>query len=136
MSRDHSYSVYIVTNHTNTVFYVGVTSNLEGRLWEHANGESGSKFTRKYHVNRLLFCEQFQNVDAAIAREKQLKGWTRAKKEALIWAVNPNYEDLAADWNHGVCRRPKDPSAPLHSAQDDSDGEEDRRAPTRQTKTP
>ena len=124
MSRDHSYYVYIVTNHTNTVLYIGVTSNLEGRFWEHANGESRHGFTKKYHVSRLLFCENFQHVDAAIAREKQLKGWTRAKKEALIAttnirAVNPTYEDLAAKWNHGVCRQPEDPWTPLHSAQDD-----------------
>ena len=111
MSRDHDYCVYIVTNDTNTVLYVGVTSDLEGRLWEHANGE-GSKFTRRYHVNRLLFYEQFGDVHAAIAREKQLKGWTRAKKEALIRTLNPTYEDLGASLaRQGVCRRPEDPSA-------------------------
>ena len=120
MPRDHDYYAYIVTDYTGTVLYIGVTSDLEGRLREHTNGESGSKFTRKYHVNRLLFYEHFRDVRDALAREKQLKGWTRAKKEALIRAVNPGFEDLGIllDLN-GVCRRPESPSTPLHSAQDD-----------------
>ena len=120
MSREHDYCVYIVTNHTQTVLYIGVTSDLEGRLWEHAHGESGSKFTRKYHVNTLIYYEQFGDVNAAIAREKQLKGWTRAKKEALIRTQNPTYADLGPSLDrHGAYRRPEGPSAPLHSAQDD-----------------
>ena len=124
MSRDHDYFVYIVTNDTDTGLYIDSTSDLEGRLWEHANGE-GSKFTRKYHVNRLLFYEHFRDVQAAIAREMQLKGWTRAKKEALIRTLNPTYADLGIllDLN-GVCRRPEGPSTPLHSAQDDRAGEQ------------
>ena len=128
MSRDHDYCVYIVTNDTNTVLNIGITSDLEGRLWEHSNGE-GSKFTRKSHVCRLLFHEQFGDVHAAIAREKQLKGWTRAKKEALIRTLNPTDADLGVllDRN-GVCRQPEGPPAPfgfayladsVHSAQDD-----------------
>ena len=120
MSRDHDYFVYIVTNHTGTVLYIGVTNDLEGRLWEHANGESHSKFTRKYHVNKLLFYEHFNDVRDAIAREKQLKGWTRAKKEALVRAINPAFDDLGVLLGlNGVCRRPEGPSTPLHSAQDD-----------------
>ncbi len=97
-------------------------------MWEHANGE-GSKFTRKYHVHCLLFYEHFGDVHAAIAREKQLKGWTRAKKEALIRTINPAYEDLGVLLDlKGVCRQPEGPSAPfgfayladsVHSAQDD-----------------
>ncbi len=125
MSRDHDYFVYIVTNYTGTVLYIGITSDLEGRLWEHANGESGSKFTRKYHVHRLLFYEHFGDVHAALAREKQLKGWTRAKKEALIRAINPNYADLGVLLGlNGVCRQPEGPSTPLHSAQDDRNKDE------------
>ena len=102
------------------MLYIGVTSDLEGRLWEHAHGESGSKFTRKYHVNTLLYYEAFGDVGTAIAREKQLKGWTRAKKEALIRAANPSFTDLGVLLGfRGVCRQPEGPSAPLHSAQDD-----------------
>ncbi len=119
MSRNHDYYVYIVTNYTETVLYIGVTSDLEGRLWEHAHGEAGSKFTRKYHVNRLVYFEHFREVRDAIAREKQLKGWTRAKKEALIRTLNPTNADLAANWHPAACRRPEGPPAPLHSAQDD-----------------
>ena len=106
MSRDHDYYVHIVTNHTQTVLYIGVTSDIEGRLWEHANGE-GSKFTRKYQVNRLVFYEHFREVRDALAREKQLKGSTRAKKESLLRTMNPNYADLAADWYPAACRRPE-----------------------------
>ena len=115
MSRDHDYYVYIVTNYTNTVLYIGITSDLEGRLWEHANGESGSKFTRKYHINRLVFCEHFGDVQQAIAREKQLKGWTRAKKEALIRAANPTFGDLVLHRNVDACRWLEGPSTPLRS---------------------
>ena len=120
MSREHDYCVYIATNHTQTVLYIGVTSDLEGRLWEHAHGESGSKFTRKYHVNTLLYYEQFGDVNTAIAREKQLKGWSRAKKEALIRTKNPTYADLGPSLDcHSAYRRSEGPSASLHSSQDD-----------------
>ena len=105
---------------TQTVLYIGITSDLEGRVWEHAHGESGSKFTRKYHVNTLLYYEQVADVHAAIAREKQLKGWTRAKKEALIRTKNSTYADLGPSLDPQVAyRRLEDPSASLHSSQDD-----------------
>ncbi len=93
MSRDHDYFVYIITNYTDTVLYIGVTSDLRSRVWQHEQGE-GSKFTTKYNVGRLLHYEHFREVRDAIAREKQLKGWTRAKKEALIRTMNPTYADL------------------------------------------
>ncbi len=126
MSRDHDYFVYIVTNYPNTVLYIGMTNDLTGRLWEHAHGESGSKFTRKYHVSYLLYYEHFREVRDAIAREKQPKGWTRAKKEALIRTTNPTYQDLGPllDPDDG-CRRPEGPSTALvpRSAQDDREKE-------------
>ena len=113
MSRDHDYCVYILTNYTGTVLYIGVTSDLEGRLWEHAHGESGSKFTRKYHVDTLLYSEAFGDVGEAIAREKQLMGWTRTRKEALIRTANPDFADLGALLGfRGVCRPPEGPSTP------------------------
>ncbi len=93
MARDYEFYVYMTTNYAGTVLYIGVTSDLEGRIWEHQHGE-GSKFTSKYHADRLLYYEHFGDVHRAIEREKQLKGWTRAKKEALIRRVNPNREDI------------------------------------------
>ncbi len=118
MPREHDYWVYIITNHTETVLYIGVTSDLTQRVWNHAHG-IGCKFSRMYHLDRLIYHEHFGEVLDAIAREKQLKGWTRAKKEALIRTINPTYADLAAGWYPVACRRPEGPSAPLHSAQDD-----------------
>ena len=120
MSKEHVYSVYILTNYTQTVLYIGITSDLEGRLWEHQNGQ-GSAFTKKYHVHYLLFVEHFGDVNAAIAREKELKGWTRAKKEALIRAVNPNFKDITSSYTVDACQRPEGPSRSLHSPQDDRD---------------
>ena len=97
MARDHDYFVYLLTNFARTVLYIGVTSDLEGRLYEHRMGTLPS-FTKRYRVNRLVYCEGYGEVLQAIAREKQLKGWTRAKKEALIATTNPRWEDLSANW--------------------------------------
>ena len=97
MARDHNYFVYLLTNATRTVLYIGITSDLEGRLYEHRTGALPS-FTSRYRVDRLVYHESYGDVLAAIAREKQLKGWTRAKKEALIANMNPNWEDLNASW--------------------------------------
>ena len=98
MSRDHDYHVYMVTNFTRTVLYIGVTSDLEGRLYEHRAGVCKG-FTKHYHVDRLVFYELYGHILDAIAREKQLKGWTRAKKEALVATKNPCWDDLSAGWN-------------------------------------
>jgi len=86
--------VYILTNERRTTLYIGVTNNLEGRLWQHQNGV-GSKFTHQYNLTVLIYYETWPDPASAIARETQLKGWTRAKKEALISTLNPNWEDLA-----------------------------------------
>ena len=98
MPRDHAYYVYLLTNFARSVVYIGVTSDLEGRLYEHREGELASSFTKRYKVYRLVHCEQYSDVQAALAREKQLKGWTRAKKNALIEAENPRWDDLGAAW--------------------------------------
>ena len=95
MSRDYDFFVYMVSNHSGTVLYTGVTNDLQRRLWEHQSGEGGSKFTKHYHVDRLVFYEHYDEVTQAIAREKQLKGWTRAKKEVLIQTINPAREDIS-----------------------------------------
>ena len=115
--------VYILTNERRTVLYVGVTNNLEGRLWQHQNGQ-GSAFTKQYNLTVLVYYEAFPDPLSAIAREKQLKDWKRDKKEALIATINPNWDDLAPALfgtdSQVVLRR--DPSASLHSAQDDREG--------------
>ena len=82
----------------NTTIYVGVTNDLERRVAEHKAGLIPG-FTQKYNCKKLVYFEPFSDIEQAIAREKQLKGWVRKKKDALIDSVNPNRNDLAADWN-------------------------------------
>ena len=97
MSRDAGYYyVYMLTNASRVVLYIGVTSDLEGRLFEHRSSETPG-FTRKYRVNRLVYYEDYPDPSSAIAREKQLKGWTRAKKNALVEKMNPRWHDLGED---------------------------------------
>jgi putative endonuclease len=86
------YYVYIMTNRSGTL-YTGVTNDLTRRIAEHKQG-TGSTFTTRYRITRLLYMEETDDIHAAIAREKQLKGWTRAKKLALIAAKNPKWVDL------------------------------------------
>jgi putative endonuclease len=91
-----SYYTYIMTNKSGTL-YVGVTSDLERRVYEHKTAANQS-FTKRYQMNRLLYCEEHLDPESAIAREKQIKGWLRKKKLELIREVNPLWEDLAARW--------------------------------------
>ena len=86
------YYVYILTNTYNTVLYIGVTNNLERRLYEHKN-KLVDGFTKKYNLHKLVYFDMTPDVRSAIEREKQLKGWTRAKKHALIEETNPNWVD-------------------------------------------
>ncbi len=97
MPRIISYSVYILSNQHHTVFYVGVTSDLEGRVFQHKQGEGGV-FTSKYNCHCLMYYEDYADVRNAIAREKQLKRWLRVWKIELIKKDNPEMKDLAADW--------------------------------------
>jgi putative endonuclease len=90
------YYVYIMTNKSRTL-YAGVTNNLERRIYEHKH-QMGSTFTTRYNITRLVYFEVFAEIRDAIAREKQIKGWLRAKKIALIESVNPKWRDLSADW--------------------------------------
>ena len=92
-----SYYVYILANKTNTTVYIGVTDDLMRRLQEHRNDRVDG-FTKTYHVHKLVYYETFSNVQYAIAREKQLKGWRRSKKDALIEGANPSWKDQAGDW--------------------------------------
>ena len=85
--------VYIMSNQYRTTFYIGVTSNLEGRIWEHINNE-GSAFVKKYKLYDLLYFEHFDRISDAINREKQLKNWHRDWKINLIKSENPDMKDL------------------------------------------
>ncbi len=93
---NHKYWVYIVGSRTGSL-YIGMTNNIERRMWEHKSGEFEG-FASKYHCDRLFYYESFDEVVKAINREKQLKGWVRRKKIALIESVNPRWQDLAEKW--------------------------------------
>ena len=87
------YYVYFMMNHTNTVIYTGITSDLVKRVFEHKN-KMTKGFTSKYNVSKLVYFEIFDDPQSAIAREKQIKGGSRRKKLELIAKNNPNFEDL------------------------------------------
>ena len=89
------YFVYMVTNKGRTTLYIGITNSLMRRVFQHRQGEIPG-FSKRYNTNRLVYYEQFNDVRDAIAREKQLKGWSRRKKEALINSMNPKWTDLGA----------------------------------------
>ncbi len=91
------YYVYMLTSEYNKVLYTGVTNSLQRRLYEHVN-DLNEGFSAKYNVHKLVYYETTDDVKAAIAREKQIKGWTRNKKEALINSINPEWRNLAVDW--------------------------------------
>ena len=91
------YYVYILTNKWNTTYYIGVTNDIYRRLSEHRN-KLISGFTKKYNIYKLLYYEQFNDIELAISREKQLKGWRRAKKIDLIKKINPEMKDLSELW--------------------------------------
>ena len=88
-----NYYVYILTNKTNSTLYIGVTNNLQRRIFEHKN-ELVDGFTKKYHLHKLIYYEITGSVDEAISREKQLKKWNRSKKVELINQVNPDWKEL------------------------------------------
>ena len=90
-------AVYILINSGNTTLYTGVTSYLIKRLYEHRNGIYAKSFTRKYALTKLVYYEVFLNIEDAIAREKQIKGGSRLKKENLILSINPNWYDLSKE---------------------------------------
>ena len=94
--KEHQYFVYIVCSQSGTL-YIGMTNSIYRRALQHKRGEIEG-FASKYHCNRLVYYEGFDKVHKAIAREKQLKGWVRAKKIALIELKNPRWEDLAEKW--------------------------------------
>ena len=87
------YYIYILTNKNNTVLYIGVTNDLVRRCYEHKI-KLNKGFTEKYNVDKLVNYEVFDYIDQAIQREKQIKGYSRSKKDALIDKVNPNRDEL------------------------------------------
>ncbi len=91
-----SYYVYIMTNKSKTL-YTGVTNNLERRVYEHKN-KLVPGFTNKYNITKLVYYEETNDVQAALAREKQIKGWLRSKKIALIESENPEWKDPSREW--------------------------------------
>ena len=89
----HDYYVYILTNKTNSVLYIGVTNDLSRRLAQHREGGE-HHFSARYNTRKLVYFEPFAGIENAISREKQLKRWKREKKLLLIQSKNPNWEDL------------------------------------------
>lgn len=90
------YFVYIMTNRSKTL-YTGVTNSLMRRVREHKTG-TGSEFSSKYKLDRLVYFERFQDIHKAIEREKTMKGWLRIKKIRLVVSLNPSWKDLSEEW--------------------------------------
>ena len=91
------YLVYIMTNKSRTL-YTGITNDLQRRVYEH-RGKLLHGFTSRYNITKLVYFEAIPNIREAITREKQIKGWLRSKKIALIESVNPNWIDLSSEWS-------------------------------------
>ena len=86
--------VYIITNYTNAVLYIGITNNIKRRIYEHRQGLLKGSFSHKYHLYKLIWLEEFNTPSEAIEAEKKIKGWRREKKIKLICAKNPRFKDL------------------------------------------
>jgi putative endonuclease len=98
--RPKQFFVYIMTNAPKpAVLYTGITGNLTRRVWQHKSKLSPG-FTNRYNLTRLVYYERFVYPDAAISREKEIKGWRRSKKIKLIESMNPCWDDLAKDWGN------------------------------------
>ena len=92
-----TYYVYLLTNWNNKVLYTGVTSNLEGRVYQHKN-KLIKGFTEKYNINKLVYFEQTSDIESAITREKEIKHWRREKKNMLVESTNKEWQDLSKRW--------------------------------------
>jgi len=101
--------VYFMANNHNSVIYLGVSTKLEQRVWEHKNCVDEDSFTSRYNCNKLVYYEYSGSIRSAIEREKQLKNWKREWKDKLIESQNPNWEDLSLSWiGEGIAaRRPQ-----------------------------
>ena len=96
--HDYKYFVYMLNSSSRRALYTGITNALTTRVLEHRRAENPKSFTAQYRAFRLVYYEEFADVRAAIAREKQIKGWTRAKKNALVVSMNPQWRDLVLEW--------------------------------------
>ena len=94
MREERAYFIYILASHKNGTLYIGVTSDLVGRVYDHKNKVHPTSFTAKYNVQRLVYYEQFEDINAAIDREKFVKKQKRAYKIRCIEKENPHWEDL------------------------------------------
>jgi putative endonuclease len=95
--REHNYYVYILTNWNHKVMYVGMTNDLERRVYEHKH-KLVEGFTQRYNVRKFVYYEHTTDVYAAIAREKEIKKWRREKKNTLVETMNPDWKDLSDEW--------------------------------------
>ena len=89
-----NYYVYILANKLNTTIYVGVTNDLVRRVYEHKHELDAKSFTAKYGVHKVVYYESTNDIRSAIEREKQIKGWNRARKNKLVESLNPSWEEL------------------------------------------
>ncbi|MBI2914070.1 MAG: GIY-YIG nuclease family protein [Chloroflexi bacterium] len=112
------YYVYVLTDRHRGTLYVGATNDLRRRVYEHKN-KSVDGFSKKYHVTSLVYFEETTDVRAVIDREKQIKGWMRAKKVVLIESVNPRWVDLSQGWYDPT--PPPDSFAKLSSSEHEPD---------------
>ena len=101
---ERNFYVYMLASKSRRL-YLGVTNNLERRLFEHKSKQVDG-FTKQYNIDRLVYFEQTTDVLSAITREKQIKGWSRRKKILLIKRMNPNWRDLSGDWTAEIPRPP------------------------------
>ena len=94
MVLTNNYYVYLLTNWNNSVMYVGVTNDLNRRIYEHKK-KLTEGFSKKYNLNKLVYFEETSDINFAIAREKEIKKWRREKKNILVNRINPNWKDLS-----------------------------------------
>ncbi len=100
-TREHHYYVYMMVSSSRRALYTGVTNNLERRAFQHKNDEFEG-FSSQYQAHRLVWFERYGNIHTAIAREKQLKGWRRTKKNWLVEMTNAEWRDLSTDWGKPI----------------------------------
>ena len=98
MIHERRYYVYLLTNWNNRVIYVGVTNDLTRRIYEHKN-KLVEGFTKTYNVDKLVYFEETNDVNSALAREKEIKKWRREKKNDLVLRMNPKWNDLSKEWD-------------------------------------
>ena len=95
--REYNFYVYLMANWNNKVLYTGMTNNIESRVYDHKH-KLLPGFTKRYNVNKLVYYEYTTDVQAAIDREKEIKGWRREKKNRLVSSMNPEWKDLSEGW--------------------------------------